>query len=255
MTIHLAVRLLLMSILALVGLKVGYLVFGELSPDIAWARGLCYGTGVLLGGLIGFFGAPYVSVVPFHGLRQRVSAIPARSIIMGSVGLIMGLITAALLAYPLSMLPGLWGQVLPVVSALILGSLGVMVMVMRDRDILSLLGLVMGRDGLRHRRNLVLMDTSVIIDGRVADIQQAGFIRGSMIVPRFVLDELQHVADSADILRRNRGRRGLDVLNKMQKDERIPLEITDRDIPEVHEVDAKLVKMAQMMDCPILTND
>lgn len=128
-----------------------------------------------------------------------------------------------------------------------------------------------GRDTSRDSRNLIfatsrgkknskvsdkiLLDTSAIIDGRIADISQTGFVSGTLLVPRFVLEELQHIADSADSLRRNRGRRGLDILNRLQKETNIPVEITDADIDGVTEVDAKLVKMARNLHCPIITND
>jgi uncharacterized protein YacL len=101
----------------------------------------------------------------------------------------------------------------------------------------------------------VLLDTSVIIDGRIADISRTGFITGTMLVPRFVLNELQHIADSSDVLRRNRGRRGLDILNRMQKDTGTPLRITDMDVEEVREVDDKLVALSKRLHCPVLTND
>jgi uncharacterized protein YacL len=99
------------------------------------------------------------------------------------------------------------------------------------------------------------LDTSVIIDGRIADVSRTGFIQGTMLVPRFVLNELQHIADSADVLRRNRGRRGLEVLNKLQKDSAVPILVTDMDIDDVREVDDKLVLLAKQLHCPIVTND
>jgi uncharacterized protein YacL len=101
----------------------------------------------------------------------------------------------------------------------------------------------------------VLLDTSVIIDGRIADIARTGFVTGQMLVPSFVLNELQHIADSSDNLRRQRGRRGLDILNRMQKDSTIPFRITDLDVEGVREVDDKLVILAKQLRSPILTND
>src|SRR5438552_17964831 len=101
----------------------------------------------------------------------------------------------------------------------------------------------------------ILLDTSAIIDGRIADISQTGFISGALLVPRFVLNELQHIADSADTMRRNRGRRGLEMLNRLQKDATVPIEITDTDVEGILEVDSKLVKLAQTLHCPIITND
>jgi uncharacterized protein YacL len=101
----------------------------------------------------------------------------------------------------------------------------------------------------------VLLDTSVIIDGRIADVAQTGFITGTLLVPRFVLNELQHIADSSDMLRRNRGRRGLDILNHLQKDSVTPVRITDMDVEDVREVDDKLIMLARQLSCSILTND
>ncbi len=101
----------------------------------------------------------------------------------------------------------------------------------------------------------ILVDTSAIIDGRIADISETGFISGMLVVPRFVLEELQHIADSADSMRRNRGRRGLEILQRLQKEPAVTVDITDADAESIHEVDAKLVKLARQWHCPIITND
>ncbi len=100
-----------------------------------------------------------------------------------------------------------------------------------------------------------ILDTSVIIDGRIADICDTGFIEGILVIPNFVLNELQMIADSADSIKRNRGRRGLDILNKMQKDQSIMVKITDMDFADINEVDAKLVKLAKIMNAKVVTND
>jgi len=100
-----------------------------------------------------------------------------------------------------------------------------------------------------------ILDTSVIIDGRIADACETGFIEGPFIIPQFMLRELQHIADSSESLRRQRGRRGLDILNRLQKDTSIPFRITDIDVEGVREVDDKLVILAKQLRCPILTND
>ena len=256
MSIILILRLLFMLLLAFLGWVAGEWAFKWLPITQApVARGYYRFFMTFIGALIGFASAPYLTVVPYRALRQRLHEVSARALIMGAIGLVIGLIIAALLALPLSMLPGLWGQVLPFVAALVLGLLSMTILVVRDRDILALLGLFLARDTIKGKRNVVLLDTSVIIDGRVADIAQTGFIGGTMLVPRFVLEELQHIADSADVLRRNRGRRGLDILNKMQKNERIPVEISETDVSEVREVDGKLIKIAQGLGCPVLTND
>jgi uncharacterized protein YacL len=101
----------------------------------------------------------------------------------------------------------------------------------------------------------ILLDTSVIIDGRIADIAHTGFLVGSLLIPRFVLNELQYIADSADNLRRQRGRRGMEVLSRLQKDTIIPVRISDIDVEGVRDVDEKLVILARQLRCPILTND
>ncbi len=134
------------------------------------------------------------------------------------------------------------------------------IFVLRQNDILGLLRSRLatviedGGDGPSGGRS-VLLDTSVIIDGRIADIAHTGFIFGPMVVPAFVLAELQHIADSPDGLKRQRGRRGLDILNRLQKEPGIPFRITDLDVEGVREVDDKLVILAKQMRCPVLTND
>jgi uncharacterized protein YacL len=134
-------------------------------------------------------------------------------------------------------------------------------MITRQQDILHLLeGTRLLRGGepggaAAREERYVLLDTSVIIDGRIADVAQTGFITGTLLVPRFVLNELQHIADSSDVLRRNRGRRGLDILNRLQKDSVTPVRITDMDVQDVREVDDKLIMLARQLSCPVLTND
>lgn len=100
-----------------------------------------------------------------------------------------------------------------------------------------------------------ILDTSVIIDGRIADICKSGFIDGTLIIPGFVLEELRHIADSSDLLKRNRGRRGLDILNKIDKELAVKVQITEEDFPDVDEVDSKLVRLAQHINGQIITND
>jgi uncharacterized protein YacL len=256
MSIILMLRLSAMLVLAVGGWQLGKGLPGWL-PSTVLSGGVGYYQWFLAaaGGVVGFVAAPAVTVIPYRTLRTRLLHMPARALIMGVVGVLIGLVIAALLALPLSLLPGLLGEVLPFVAAVVLASVGATTMVLRDRDILALLGLFVSRDVVRRKRSLVLLDTSVIIDGRIADIHQAGFVHGTMLVPHFVLDELQHIADSPDLLKRNRGRRGLEVLNRLQKEDGAPLEISEMDIPEIRDVDGKLVRLAQELDCPIITND
>ncbi len=255
MSVHIILRLVVMVLFALLGWGLGKVLSPWLASHLATGAAYYRIATTALLAIIGFFIAPYITVVPFKELLRRLRQAPARDLVMGIAGCLVGLIIAALLALPLSMLPGIWGQITPFVFALLLGWIGAITLVMRDKDILAMLGLFVGGDSVGRKRDMVVLDTSVIIDGRIVDIRQTGFISGTLVVPRFVLDELQHIADSADVLRRNRGRRGLEVLNKMQKDNSIPIEISEVDIPDIHEVDGKLIKLAQEFDCPVLTND
>jgi uncharacterized protein YacL len=173
--------------------------------------------------------------------------------------LIVGLVVAALVSFPLSLLPAPFGQLLPFIGAVVFVYLGVAVFVMRQNDIRHLFrGRLWpsGEEGAgAETGRSVLLDTSVIIDGRISDIARTGFISGTMLVPSFVLIELQHIADSSDGLRRQRGRRGLDILNRLQKDPTVPIRITDLDVEGVRDVDDKLVILAKQLRLPIMTND
>jgi uncharacterized protein YacL len=159
----------------------------------------------------------------------------------------------------MSLLPAPFGSVLPFIGALVFGYLGAAVFVLRQNDVF---GLVRTRTlqadpqaGAPDGGRSVLLDTSVIIDGRIADVARTGFLPGAMVVPSFVLNELQHIADSGDGLRRQRGRRGLDILNRLQKDNTIAFRISDLDVEGVRNVDDKLVILARQLRAPILTND
>ena len=212
---------------------------------------------VLAGAALGLLITPWITVRPYKWVRRTIRQIPAQQLLAATVGLIIGLIIAALSAFPLSFMPEPWRSVLPFVSLILFGYLGAWVMVMRERDFYAILGGRFAREGAARGSSdkSVLLDTSVIIDGRIADISRTGFIDGTMIIPRFVLAELQHIADSADPLRRNRGRRGLDMLNKLQKESIVPIRISDIDVEDVHEVDDKLVRLAKNLHCPVITND
>jgi uncharacterized protein YacL len=258
----------LVAVIAVIGL---YLLdktqFPGLSNDrLWWVIGIA-----AVSALVMFVITPYITVVPYHWMRNT----SASDLIAAVIGLIVGLIISVLLAIPLANLPSNLGRILPFVGAVLFSFLGVAIAVQRKNDIAHLFqtGFIPRRAREREReeeRNKerekesalqvqavthVLLDTSAIIDGRIADISQTGFVSGILVVPRFVLNELQHIADSADTMRRNRGRRGLEMLNRLQKDATVPIEITDADIDGVVEVDSKLVKMARTMHCPIITND
>ncbi len=215
---------------------------------------------ILVSGLAGFIVTPFFTTRPYRSLQQRIKQTPATDLVAAITGLVLGLLIAVLLSFPLSLLPSPFREILPIIAAVVFGLLGMSTLSSRRRDFAQLFS---GRLSLRSAEtaaNLpdersVLLDTSVIIDGRIADISRTGFLSGAMLVPRFVLNELQHIADSSDALRRNRGRRGLDILNRMQKDTSRPLRVTDMDVDEIREVDDKLVALAKRLRCPVLTND
>jgi uncharacterized protein YacL len=236
--------------------------------NLWWAIGIAAIAAVIM-----FIITPYITVMPYHWMRNT----SASDLLAAVIGLIVGLIISVLLGIPLSNLPANVGHILPFVGAVVFSFLGVAIAIQRKNDIAHLFqtGFIPRRSRERERereeeRNRerekehipqlqpvtqILLDTSTIIDGRIADISQTGFISGTLVVPRFVLNELQHIADSADTMRRNRGRRGLEMLNRLQKDTTVPIEITDADVDGIIEVDSKLVKLAQTLHCPIITND
>lgn len=214
--------------------------------------------------MIGFLIAPWISIKPILALRKRLSKVSAQSLLYGLVGLIFGLILAALLAYPISLLPAPLGSILPFIAVLLFGYLGIVLFVTRQKDIQAVLRSFSKGSGAAEEKSeegglqdsrRILVDTSAIIDGRIADIARTGFVPGRLLIPRFVLNELQYVSDSADNLRRQRGRRGMEVLAELQKDPGIPVTITDIDVEGVREVDERLIVLARQLSCPILTND
>ncbi len=185
----------------------------------------------------------------------------SRILLAAMIGLLLGLVLSHLMATAFSFLPlGLSETGSSVARALIYHIVGFAVMlffVINNDDITFLDKLVLERpeEGKERGASYKILDTSVIIDGRIADICDTGFIEGILVIPNFVLNELQMIADSADSIKRNRGRRGLDILNKMQKDQSIMVKISDMDFPEISEVDAKLVKLAKVMKAVVITND
>lgn len=204
--------------------------------------------------ILGWLGAPYATVKPMGWIASRIRATAAADLAAGVVGGGIGLVLALFLAFPLSFLPGELGRFAPLVGALVLSVLGVAAGTIKRAD---LQGAVREIRGGRHDRGVaerLLLDTSVIIDGRIADIVRAGFIRGTLVVPRFILAELQFFADSGDGTRRERGRRGLEMLSKMQKESTVHVEIDDED-PAGEGADGKLVALARARHIPIVTND
>jgi len=156
-------------------------------------------------------------------------------------------------------LPEPGNMVLPLIVAVVLGYLGAVVTAHRGPELWQSITSMSSRPAAEVSRSgsngRVILDTSTIIDGRIADVSQTGFIPGTLVIPRFVLDELRHIADSSEAMRRNRGRRGLEMLSRLQKESKVPVRIEDADVSDAVEADAKLVRLAQRWHCPIVTND
>ena len=187
------------------------------------------------------------------GVLNRLSA---ATLVASTLGLVTGLIIAALISIPLFTLDGWQGWGIPLILSFSLGALGLGVGAHRGRDMGGVARWESGGDPSHISRGVgILVDTSAIIDGRIADLGQTGFLRGPLVVPGFVLDELRHIADSNDALRRNRGRRGLEVLGKLRKETDVAIQVLDVEARNGVEVDSQLVKLAKAMKIPILTTD
>lgn len=196
----------------------------------------------------------------FESDLQKISA---TDFLAGSFGLVIGLLLAAMISqvYVTITIPFL-PTALSVLTYLILGYLGVFISTRKGKDIINTLAISRKNPAARSKQKTgdaspKILDTSVIIDGRISDIMKTGFIEGNIVIPEFVLNELRHIADSSDNLKRNRGRRGLDVLNKIQKEYGVDIYNTsaDKAIAEIPEVDVKLLKLAQMINGKVVTND
>ena len=224
--------------------------------------------GGIIGGGVGFFISPYI----IGKLRRlsvwvelQLSKMPLHDVIAGASGLAIGLIIANLLGSAFSPIP-IVGSYIPIVLNIVLGYMGIHIMIRKRKELIELLAALpkmreKGKEKEKdaqeesERKRYKLLDTSVIIDGRIADICKSGFLEGTILLPVFILEELQHIADSSDLLKRNRGRRGLDVLNRIQKELGVYVQIDNRDFDDIAEVDSKLVKLAQVVKGKIVTND
>lgn len=238
-TTYLFIKFLLILAIGITGF-----VFGFFFSDVLYAEwiGLIWGIG------IGFI------ILVVEVLFRKV---PSRQLLGALLGGIVGIALANFLAGsavfdPLQAFSGfiyIHGSLV-----LLFGGVGGIIGVKRIRhfDVTSLRYLFVEQS---VHKNYKILDTSVIIDGRIADISETGFLEGTLIIPQFILKELQHIADSADPIKRNRGRRGLDILHKIQKRVDIPVEIHDQDFPKIKEIDAKLVELGKMLQAKLITND
>ncbi len=209
----------------------------------------------------GFLILPYLTVVPAAWLIREVQAMSTAEFVAAIVGLLIGLLMGVLLGIPLAAVPQPYGTWLPVGISVCLG-LGMMGLTVAKRSDLVAAAEASGFIRTPAEPNeraggvqQIVVDTSSIIDGRIADIVDAGFVYGKLVIPRFVLDELQRIADSSDSQRRGRGRRGLEILGRLQKDGPTPVEIVTDDPRDAGDVDAKLVAVARARGAAILTND
>jgi uncharacterized protein YacL len=205
--------------------------------------------------LFGYLAIPYITVYPARAAAEKLAEVGAGEFTLGVVAIVVGLVMGLLIGVPLAQIGGLGGTIAPLLVALFLAAM-MLIVTMSKRDVLlpALASVLPGgrRSGPSNR---IVIDTSAVIDGRISDIAATGFILGTLIVPRFVLDELQRIADSPDTMRRNRGRRGLEMLSALQRDTVTPVEVIEATYPEVNEVDAKLMAYARDTGAAILTND
>jgi len=229
--------------------------FVFLSSIVGYYLGLVAGQGNLVHALagvgVGFFGSLIVIL-----LELRLKQFSTRNLSAAVFGLIFGFYMAWILTLVVKLIPmdeELYSA-LNIVFILVFCYLG-MVIAMKGKDEFNLIIPYVKLSRQDQKDDVIILDTSVIIDGRIVDMAATHFIDGLFLVPRFVLRELQQVADSQDALKRNRGRRGLDVLNRLQKDSRLEVRIHDEDFPEIKDVDAKLVKLAKLLNAKVFTND
>jgi uncharacterized protein YacL len=225
---------------------------------VLWAFGFA-----VSGGLIGLILTPFVLGRIYSNVAEQTHSVPTSRMLSGIVGVIMGLLVALLFSVLLWRIPGWPGVTFPIVLSLLLAYLGGMIMFSPSRDLFqkfvsghpthSLNGDTPQPTG--NQAGLMLIDTSAIIDGRIASVSQTGFLQGTLVIPRFVLNELRHVADSGDSVRRARGRRGLEILNQIRMDGKVHTEVLEIDYPRAMDVDAKLVGLAKDMGASIVTTD
>ncbi|MFY9175158.1 MAG: PIN/TRAM domain-containing protein [Peptococcia bacterium] len=256
------------------GLSLGYSL-----RDLSWLQGfnsylkpLIIIVPGLIFGLIGFFIAPLIIsfvVSSTEWTESKLQKMPMTDLAGAAIGLIIGLIIASLLGVAFARIPIVGGYI-AIFFVLLLGYLGMSIGMKKKDDLLGLftaftrtsrekekgVAVISGSKAEQAKQLLYkILDTSVIIDGRIADIVKSGFIDGVLVIPSFVLEELRHIADSSDPLKRNRGRRGLDMLNKIRKELDVKVRIEEQDFQEIQEVDSKLIKLAQVMSGEIITND
>ena len=253
-------------ILRLIGAVLGTIGGGMFGAWLAGTTGNQAEISIVILGLVGFLAGliltPFLTTRPVRFVAQQLSTMPPEKLTAVIAGIFIGLVAAALLTLPLSLLPTPFGQILPLAAAVIFCYLSVIILIARREDLKGFINSfrqanasVAPSANIKKTDAYILLDTSVVIDGRIADIARTGFLRDTLLVPNFILFELQHIADSADPMRRNRGRRGLEILSELQNETIIRTEVRELDVSEAREADTKLVALARHLRCPIMTND
>lgn len=252
-------RILGLIVFAIIGWWVGTAITETTNP-LTNLRALQWIIPLTIGGaILGWIVAPWLTTRPALFAIRFIRQLPIEEMLAGGIGLAVGLAVGALLVIPLSQLPDPFGSILPFVASIIFGYLGATIAVLRGLDLVHLFSrsrrAARATDPVIQESPPLLLDTSVIIDGRIADVARTGFLPGPLLVTRFVLSELQYIADSSDPQRRTRGRRGLEVLDALKSIPASKLKISDLDAPNVREVDEKLVALARQNGYGLLTND
>ena len=244
--------------------------FGDMSLTIARISVLIFGT--LLGVIIGYLISSFIlkqGLVIAKRLERILTHIPNQELIAGTIGLLFGLIIANLIGVAFNQVP-IIGPYIPIILSAIFGYSGLKIMARKGPEIYYNYVQQWGGEGTKktsrfkmfstHKSDKTtstpkLLDTSVIIDGRIKELCNTGFIEGPLMVPLFVFNELQIISDSADATKRNRGRRGLDILKEMQDANKVAIEVIEDDYDDLTEVDSKLMRLALDKQWKLMTND
>jgi uncharacterized protein YacL len=269
------IKKIIKGVFSLIGLTLGY-VIGDKLLKTSTIQGIDYlystlGSIIFMIVFSLIFGIIFylISPIVYKGIiktidytEKSIQKLTASEIIYGAAGGVIALIIAVLLTRPLLSIHELFGPLLVILINFVSAIIGADICVKRKSEITTMLLNIKKNSPTKEKKtkNQIkstpkVLDTSVIIDGRIFGICETGFIEGPLIIPNFVLDELRHISDSADSLKRTRGRRGLDILNKIQKELPIETEIWEGDFANIVEVDSKLLKLAQLLNGKVITND
>ena len=244
----------LLVIALIFGIWIAYIAYYYFGLTTTWRIGL---------GLAAFLCFALVSKITMSGVMQIQESFDCyldntslQTLLGGTLGLLLGIVTGVLCSYPLSVIDGV-GKYLTLGVFVFTSLSGLKIGSRRSNDLLKIFPNMElnQKQGASAFISGKVLDTSAIIDGRILDVYLANFLEGTLIVPTFVIEELQHIADSSDNVRRNKGRRGLELLAKMQKHPRVKIDIIEPDIWEEREVDAKLIRLCKQIDAAIITND